>query len=374
MWIVAVLICLLFATPTKAVVANAMNGGPSNAYNNPLTLEQIQKVTIVSNDTTASAAWYKNIMGFVTADGSPFTTPFGSVTRVVLQDKLEIEFIESPVGSETAGTRSAPANDGTNFYYGISQYSFRIQNKDACTAWLKKNNIPILFQYSNAQLELYLIFVREPTSNTLIEFLQPYDNSTTLTNYDTNPTGITGFSQVTCFINQTISLTTNYYSEVGNFILPYANVQNLMEAFGSIINLYEGASVRLEMLDHNTATLGPTGLIASPPQQASVANTFASYALRVKDLATAKAHVISKLGESAILYEYSTEQWGGSSLWLRDPTGILLELYQPTSNAPLTLTTTMKLGLLGASMVTTGVILGASLLGSKNDAKSDNLF
>jgi catechol 2,3-dioxygenase-like lactoylglutathione lyase family enzyme len=336
----------------------------------------MQKVTIISKDTTASAAWYKKIMGFVMADGSPFTTPFGSVTRVVLEDKLEIEFIESPTGSKTAGTMSAPINDGTNFYYGISQYSFRIQNKDACIAWLKKNNVPILFKFSNAQLQLYLIFVREPTSNTLIEFLQPYDNSTTLTNYDTNPTGITGFSQVTCYINQTVSLTTNYYSKVGNFILPYGNVQNLVKAFGTIINLYEGASVRLEMLDHKTATLGPTGLIDSPPQQASVANTFASYALRVKDLATAKAHVINKLGESAVLYEYATEQWGGSSLWLRDPTGIILELYQPTSktsNDPIPLTESMKLGLLGG-FLGTGVILGASLFGTINDTKLDNLF
>lgn len=325
---------LVLVTFLMAVIADIEYvdplGGPPDIAENPGSIECIEKVSISTADSAATAAWYEKVFGFKTE--SSFDTPFGTVTRLQFKNTLTVELIEY-MGAEEGVYRPYPTEANQTIHLGISQYSFRVQDKSRVAEWAKRNDLDILFDFSNSPLGLYLQFIRDPTTGQLIELLQPLDNSTTMiTDWSSNPMGILGWNQVSTVIAKDFNYTAgrnnaepNFYKRF-NMLLLTSEYLDLLSEFGSEVGIYGMGHLRMEMINY-LASVPNTKLPPAPPHQAKYLGTY-GWAWRTSDLAAAKAALLSVSG-NPILYEYSSNDWGGTSIWFQDDMGLLLEIFAP---------------------------------------------
>ena len=101
---------------------------------------------------------------------------------------------------------------------------------------------------------------------------------------------------------------------------------DLLSEFGSEVGIYGMGHLRMEMMNI-LASVPNTKLPPVPPHQAKYLGTY-GWAWRTSDLAAAKAALLSVSG-NPILYEYSSNDWGGTSIWFQDDMGLLLEIFAP---------------------------------------------
>ena len=117
----------------------------------------------------------------------------------------------------------------------------------------------------------------------------------------------------------------NFYKRF-NMLLTTAEYLNLLDSFGSEVGIYGMGHLRMEMINYLKSVPNPK-LPPAPPHQARYLGTY-GWAWRTGDLKAAKAALLSQPGHP-VLYEYSSNSWGGSSFWFKDNTGLLLEIFEP---------------------------------------------
>ena len=222
--------------------------------------------------------------------------------------------------------RPAPFNQ--TFYTGICQYSYRVKDYTRVSAWLAENGVnQIIEPFYNEQLQLWLQMIYDNSTNLIIEFLQPYDNSSFVVDYNTNPMGIMGFNQVTQGVYNFFDVI-DWYSDNFGTILPYNSVSNFTNtSFKTVVGLSELENVLFEMIYEIGSYANPYPS-PNPPNQGHYQG-YVSWAMRVQDIEQTQAWLQEK--NIDILYYYNSTSWGGYSIWIRDNNDVLVEFFQPAS-------------------------------------------
>ena len=83
-------------------------------------------------------------------------------TRLVV-----LPFHVQVAGSVPGTVTPAPPNH--TYYRMLSHFSFRVQDRGVVAERMSAAGVPLLFEFANDQLQLYLQFVRDPTTGVLIE-------------------------------------------------------------------------------------------------------------------------------------------------------------------------------------------------------------
>ena len=295
--------------------------GPPNAFANPLGGQQIEKVTISVKNATAPIAFYEKLFKYQLQ--STFSTPFGNITRIAFNNSVVIEFIER--NDSVQGVQRPPPFNQTQ-YNGICQYSYRVKDYTRVSDWLAENGIEqIITPFYNDQLQLVLQMIYENTTNLIIEFLQPYDNSSIIVDWDANPMGIVGFNQVTQGVYDFFDVI-NWYEQNFGTIFPYQSFSNFTAtSFKTMVGVSELGSINFETIFEIGAEPNPYPA-RNPPDQAYYEG-YVSWAMRVQDIQQTRQALEQK--NIDILYYYNSTSWGGYSMWIRDNNDVLVEFFQP---------------------------------------------
>ena len=124
-------------------------------------------VTLSVSDIERSAAWYSEKLGFEEVQRKSY--PEFDTSLVFLEKSgYRIELIQD--GKATDGN-PRPDPPGHTVTFGISQFAFRTQDLEGIKADLERRQIPITWEFENAELGAKFLFIRDPDEN-LIQFLQ----------------------------------------------------------------------------------------------------------------------------------------------------------------------------------------------------------
>jgi hypothetical protein len=199
-------------------------------------------IGVVPTSYRDAARFWTNVMGF---EPSPSTsTPFGLSTALMLNhwagvssasadySSMTVLLVES--GSGCSLVRPPPPNHTS--IRGLSQFSFRVRSKDVVAAWAKQHGLPILFEYRNDQLGLYLQFIRDPTTAVLIEFLQPLASDPAVVPPQTWGDNLLGFSQITSSVSNVLN-TSAWYERALGTVLPFNFYLDLLSKFGTQLGI-----------------------------------------------------------------------------------------------------------------------------------------
>lgn len=306
------------------------DGPPTPEQTNPIGVQRIHKVTLAVANLTETAAWWSGAFGFTA--GAPFAAPSGTVQRLQLFDGgITIELLQAHEPPRPAHVLPPPYNHTTT-HGMISQFSFRVYDVDVALAILATRGVPKAAPtFPNPLLQLYLGWVRDPTTGVLVELLQPFDKNASHVDPAQNPLGLLGFNQVTkCVANTT--LTQAWHRTVLNTVLPYRFHVDLLAAFGTIVEIAQADShFRVEAIYNATAVPLPAAARRPAyPLQASVVGV-ASYAVSVaQDIHAARANVAARalaLGTAAPSEVYAPGgAWGPPSFFVEDADGVLVEM------------------------------------------------
>lgn len=135
------------------------------ANDNVLSLLAINKATISVPNIDRTEKWYATVLGFSTVSKGDVPQIGGKLLLMEVENTtIQIEFIEpyNPVGGFFRP--DPPKHYGT---YGMSQFSFFVQNLDLAVQTLQKQDVPILWCFRNKLTSRRMAFFKDLYQNIL---------------------------------------------------------------------------------------------------------------------------------------------------------------------------------------------------------------
>jgi catechol 2,3-dioxygenase-like lactoylglutathione lyase family enzyme len=159
------LVPIILALATLVYIASPLKGSMSEP--NPLTMVRPNAVTISVPELDLAVRWYSEKLGFREVQRKSYPEFKTSLAFLELNG-YQVELIED--GSSQVGARRAdpPAHTAVQ---GISQFSFLTTNLDGVRGELLRRNIPVVWEFENAELGVKFLFIRDLNSN-LIQYIQ----------------------------------------------------------------------------------------------------------------------------------------------------------------------------------------------------------
>jgi catechol 2,3-dioxygenase-like lactoylglutathione lyase family enzyme len=134
---------------------------------NPLTTVRPNAVTMSVPELDLAVRWYSEKLGFREVQRKSYPE-FKTLLAFLELNGYRVELIED--GSSQAGARRAdpPAHTAIQ---GISQFSFLTTDLDGVRGELVRRDVPIVWEFENAELGVKFLFIRDLNSN-LIQYIQ----------------------------------------------------------------------------------------------------------------------------------------------------------------------------------------------------------
>ncbi len=156
---------------TKTRAASVLAAGlvtSANAYEEkPLLDIRPYAITMSVPDIDTTVRWYDEILGFK-VDKTKSYPEFGTRLAFLVRNGFRIELIEDANAKPGIVRPDAPAHTST---HGYSQFMFGTDDLAQVKAKLTEKNVPIHFEFENAELGVRFFFIRDPNQN-LIAFVQ----------------------------------------------------------------------------------------------------------------------------------------------------------------------------------------------------------
>lgn len=140
-----------------------------NTLANSVSLSSIvpHSVTLSVSDVERSASWYREKLGFEEVQRKNYEE-FDTELVFLEKNGYRVELIQD--GNATDGS-PRPDPPGHTATFRISQFAFRTQDLEGVKAELGGRQVPITWEFENADLGAKFLFIRDPDKN-LIQFLQ----------------------------------------------------------------------------------------------------------------------------------------------------------------------------------------------------------
>jgi methylmalonyl-CoA/ethylmalonyl-CoA epimerase len=157
----------MLKTIATATVAGTIAGGSAAIAEEPLLDIRPYAITMSVPNIETTAAWYDEILGFK-IDKTKSYPEFGTRLAFLVRDGFRVELIEDANAVPGLVRPDAPAHTGT---HGFSQFMFGTDDLATVKAKLMEKEVPIHFEFENAELGVRFLFIRDPNQN-LIAFVQ----------------------------------------------------------------------------------------------------------------------------------------------------------------------------------------------------------
>jgi methylmalonyl-CoA/ethylmalonyl-CoA epimerase len=157
----------MLKTLAAATFAASIAGTSIAKADKPLLDIRPYAITMSVPNIEAAAVWYDEILGFK-VDRTKSYPEFGTKLAFLVRDGFRVELIEDAKAKPGLVRADAPAHTGI---HGFSQFMFGTDDLAAVKAKLVAKNVPIHFEFENAELGVRFFFIRDPNQN-LITFVQ----------------------------------------------------------------------------------------------------------------------------------------------------------------------------------------------------------
>ncbi|HLM61133.1 MAG TPA: VOC family protein, partial [Pyrinomonadaceae bacterium] len=124
-------------------------------------------ITLSVADIEKTAKWYVEKLGFKIVQRKSYPE-FNTSLIFTEKNGFRIELIKD--GNATSGTKRADPPAHTSIH-SISQFAFETDDVLSLKQELLERDVPIAWEFENAELGVRFLFVRDPEGN-LIQFLQ----------------------------------------------------------------------------------------------------------------------------------------------------------------------------------------------------------
>jgi catechol 2,3-dioxygenase-like lactoylglutathione lyase family enzyme len=159
------IVSLLFAANCGGTVAEKV--APNKPMGNKLESFKPYSFTLSVADIEKSANWYVEKLGFKIVQRKSYPE-FNTSLIFTEKNGFRIELIKD--GNAASGTKRADPPAHTSIH-GISQFAFETDDVLSLKQELLERDVPIAWEFENAELGVRFLFVRDPEGN-LIQFLQ----------------------------------------------------------------------------------------------------------------------------------------------------------------------------------------------------------
>jgi methylmalonyl-CoA/ethylmalonyl-CoA epimerase len=157
----------MMKTVAAAIFSTTMAGMSVAKAEQPLLDIRPYAITLSVPNIETTAAWYDEILGFK-VDKTKSYPEYGTKLAFLVRDGFRVELIEDANAKPGLVRPDAPAHTST---HGVSQFMFGTDDLAAVKAKLVAKNVPIHFEFENAELGVRIFFIRDPNQN-LITFVQ----------------------------------------------------------------------------------------------------------------------------------------------------------------------------------------------------------
>jgi catechol 2,3-dioxygenase-like lactoylglutathione lyase family enzyme len=124
-------------------------------------------VTLSVPNLDEGVAWYTTKLGLKLVASKDYPE-FGTRLAFMALNGWRVELIEDSHAAPAPTRPDPPRHTAT---HGISQFSFQIDDLAAVKAELISREVPIVWEFENAELGARFLFIRDPYGN-LIQYLQ----------------------------------------------------------------------------------------------------------------------------------------------------------------------------------------------------------
>jgi catechol 2,3-dioxygenase-like lactoylglutathione lyase family enzyme len=124
-------------------------------------------VTITVADIERATSWYEDKLGFREVGRKEYPE-FGTKLRFLALHGWRVELIEDRTARAAEVRPDPPKHTG---WYGVSQFCLQTTDLESVKQELKTIDIPIVWEFQNADLGVHFVFIRDPDGN-LIQYLQ----------------------------------------------------------------------------------------------------------------------------------------------------------------------------------------------------------
>lgn len=164
---------LATAFALTTAVANTGGGAntvtPSSATRSAAASLDIKPYAITMSvpNIETTVAWYERVLGFK-LDQTKTYPEFKTRLAFLVRDGFRVELIEDANAKPGIVRADAPAHTAT---HGYSQFMFQTRDLASIKRHMQAMQVPIHFEFENAELGIRIFFVRDPNQN-LITFVQ----------------------------------------------------------------------------------------------------------------------------------------------------------------------------------------------------------
>ncbi len=151
---------------TSAVIASSPSAQPTQAAK-PLLDITPYAVTMSVPNIEVAAQWYDEILGFKVESTKSYPE-YKTRLAFLRRENFRIELIEDANAKPGPMRADAPAHTAV---HGVSQFMFETQDIAQVKTQLKIKQVPMHFEFENAELGIKIVFIRDPNAN-LITFVQ----------------------------------------------------------------------------------------------------------------------------------------------------------------------------------------------------------
>ena len=162
---IVIILLLLNAASCSGTVAEKV--APAKPMGNKLEFFKPYSVTLSVYDVEATANWYVEKLGFKIVQRKSYPE-FNTSLIFTEKNGFRVELIKD--GNAASGTKRADPPAHTSIH-GISQFAFETDDVLSLKQELLERDVPIAWEFENAELGVRFLFVRDPEGN-LIQFLQ----------------------------------------------------------------------------------------------------------------------------------------------------------------------------------------------------------
>jgi methylmalonyl-CoA/ethylmalonyl-CoA epimerase len=124
-------------------------------------------ITMSVPNIETTIAWYERVLGFK-LDQTKSYPEFKTRLAFLVREGFRVELIEDANAKPGVVRADAPAHTAT---HGYSQFMFQTRDLASIKRHMQAVNVPIHFEFENAELGIRIFFVRDPNQN-LITFVQ----------------------------------------------------------------------------------------------------------------------------------------------------------------------------------------------------------
>jgi methylmalonyl-CoA/ethylmalonyl-CoA epimerase len=160
--------CMLSLSSSYASTPSKVSAAPNVTHLASSALDiKPYAITLSVPNIEEAAQWYVRVLGFK-LDQSKNYPEFKTRLAFLVREGFRVELIEDANAKPGPVRADAPAHTSIHCY---SQFMFQTRDIDVIKRHMRSQQVPIHFEFENAELGIKIFFIRDPNQN-LITFVQ----------------------------------------------------------------------------------------------------------------------------------------------------------------------------------------------------------